>query len=464
MKNVISYLVLSSLFLLSMASVFAQDTPIVSWTFDSNALTNGEYILNFRAKIQKGWYLYSQHIESMPPLPTTISFDNPSEFKLIGGIDERGTLIDEYDEALEKKVKKYAKIVTFQATVKTHKPLTEITGGIEFMTCDHEKCMPPQVNKFYFKLIGSSQSIPAFASNAVSSITRSPNYNHEAAIIPESEINMPPPAPLELLSSKSTSPRDYSLEREQRYLSHSVSNAERTSILEDGDEMVAANIMKFVKRGQKTNKEDGQLATKQKEYRRLAEENTKHQAEEAEKIRQKAEAETMEPVRWTFDMRSLGEGVYALVGTATIAENWRVYSANNTGDAPFALRVEFQDNQRVEWLDTQAQEIGQVIASFDPVFEKETNSYAQTFSFERKVKFKENTQIMGTVSYMSANQVAYKMPQEVPFLFNKSMDVVLPVQKNNAGWWWVLGAVVVGALGIGYVAGLFGGGKKKTNL
>jgi hypothetical protein len=426
---------LTALFLLiSSIGLFAQKSP-VTWQFQTQELTNNEFIVYCKAKIAKGWYIYSQHIEGTPPIPTSINISANSDFKILSDIEEKGALIDEYDEALGKNVKKYANQVSFIAKIKTHKPLVLIDGYVEFMTCDHEKCLPPETEAFQFKLQATRQEQIMVQKNAPTTITNAPKFSAESYVAPEKNINIP---------ESSVSVSQYGQDKNnnnptyENASAHVTSNAERTTVLENSENMVAANIMQFFTKGKQV-----------KEQQLLAEQKVKTEkliaaklAAEAETQKAKTPLITEAPVEWDFDMVSLGESVYELNATVKIAENWFIYAKNNTGDAPFPLQMQFENNPNIEFLDADIQEIGQLRTEHDPLFNKEVNRYANEITLKRKVRFINNSPIKGNIKFMTASNEQYLMPTDIQFNYNNDLSVVLKSQKTNAGWW-IFGAIAL---------------------
>ncbi|MCC7222856.1 MAG: hypothetical protein IT273_03965, partial [Chitinophagales bacterium] len=228
-------------------SVLAQKSP-VDWQFHAQELTNNEFLIYCKAKLVKDWYIYSQDIEGTPPIPTSIHLSPNSDFKLLGGIEEKGVLIDEYDEALDKNVKKYANQVSFIAKVKTNQPVVLIDGFVEYMTCDHEKCLPPAKRNFQFKLQATRSEQLAIRKSTNTTVASARKYTAETYTSPDRNINIPQPAAIELSSggaqSDEAKPSTYSNTPDRI-----ISNAERTTVLENSNNMVAANVMAYFAKG-----------------------------------------------------------------------------------------------------------------------------------------------------------------------------------------------------------------------
>ncbi len=137
--------ILGALFftLLSFSS-FGQKAMPVKWSFDIEKVSESDYDIICTANIQTGWYLYAQKQESnMGPIPTSFSFDNLSDFELVGEFKEIGDKIEKFDDYFEMNIAKYAQSVKFVQRVKNTKKAQNVKGSVEFMTCDDHQCLPP---------------------------------------------------------------------------------------------------------------------------------------------------------------------------------------------------------------------------------------------------------------------------------------------------------------------------------
>ena len=73
------FVLFCSLSLWGQAQIF---TP-VSWKFSAKTLEKGEVEVILTAQIDAGWHIYSQHVKSGGPLPTTFSFKSSKEYEPI---------------------------------------------------------------------------------------------------------------------------------------------------------------------------------------------------------------------------------------------------------------------------------------------------------------------------------------------------------------------------------------------
>ena len=139
-------------FVLIQATGFAQILDPVKWSFATKKISATEYEVLSVAKIEKGWYIYSQYLEGDDgPVRTSFSFDKGS-YQLVGKSSEESAHRKELNDPLfdNMKVIKFAEEVTFRQRVKVTDATKPIKGFLEFMTCDNEKCLPPKEVPFSF--------------------------------------------------------------------------------------------------------------------------------------------------------------------------------------------------------------------------------------------------------------------------------------------------------------------------
>jgi len=133
-------------------SLNAQILEPVKWDFSSKKITDTEYLLIFKAKIDQNWHLYSQDIPMSPPA-TTFHFDQSEDYQLIGKVEEdTSAMIQEFDANFDMELKFYAHEATFTQKVKLLKKGAVVKGFLEFMCCDDTQCLPPTEVDFEFEL------------------------------------------------------------------------------------------------------------------------------------------------------------------------------------------------------------------------------------------------------------------------------------------------------------------------
>ena len=123
----------------------AQKAMPVKWQFDIEKINETDYNVTFTASIDKGWYVYSQYLESdMGPIPTSFTFENASDFELLSKTEEIGEKIEKFDKLFDMNISKYANEVKFVQKIRNTNKAKEVVGSLEFMTCDDHQCLPPK--------------------------------------------------------------------------------------------------------------------------------------------------------------------------------------------------------------------------------------------------------------------------------------------------------------------------------
>jgi hypothetical protein len=118
----------------------------VSWDFSIKKIADKTYEVHLKASMQSGWHLFSQtQPEDAIGIPTDISFHPNPLVTLVGKPKEIGKLEKFKDEKLGLSANQYSGSVVFVQTIKTKSNVkTQISGEVEYQTCDDKKCLPPR--------------------------------------------------------------------------------------------------------------------------------------------------------------------------------------------------------------------------------------------------------------------------------------------------------------------------------
>jgi thiol:disulfide interchange protein DsbD len=130
-------------------AVKAQLNP-VSWTFTSKKIADKTYEVHLTATMQSGWHLYSQvQPEDAIAIPTDFKLNSNPLLTLDGKIKEVGKMEKFHDPKLEVSANQYAGKVDFVQVIKLKANVkTNLTGSVEYQTCDDKKCLPPKTVNF----------------------------------------------------------------------------------------------------------------------------------------------------------------------------------------------------------------------------------------------------------------------------------------------------------------------------
>lgn len=125
---------------------FAQTLNPVSWSFSSKKLADNTYEIQMVATIQQGWHLYAQEQpKDAIAIPTSFAFNKNPLVSLEGKVKEIGKLEKYKDVNLGVSANQYSNKVVFVQKVKLKgKAKTNVTGKLEFQTCNDQRCLPPK--------------------------------------------------------------------------------------------------------------------------------------------------------------------------------------------------------------------------------------------------------------------------------------------------------------------------------
>lgn len=124
----------------------------VKWSFSSEKISDKESYLIITAQIEKGWHVYSQFIGEGGPIPTSFKFNPSVDYKLIGTVTESPKAISAFDKNFNMKISWHKNQVIFKQKVSLNVPKADISGVLEFMVCNDERCLPPAEVEFKIPL------------------------------------------------------------------------------------------------------------------------------------------------------------------------------------------------------------------------------------------------------------------------------------------------------------------------
>ncbi|MBD3748330.1 MAG: thioredoxin family protein [Sphingobacteriales bacterium] len=123
---------------------FAQILNPVKWSYSSEAINEKEAFVVFTAKMEKGWHVYSLHIDEGGPIATSFTFNKSKDYVLEGEPTESPKPISAYDKNFAMQISWHEHEAVFKQKIKLHKPNIKVTGTLEFMVCNDKQCLPPE--------------------------------------------------------------------------------------------------------------------------------------------------------------------------------------------------------------------------------------------------------------------------------------------------------------------------------
>lgn len=144
---------IAAILVLMLPSLQAQILDPVHWRFNVEQVSEDEAILVFTADIDPTWHLYAQDIPPGGPIPTSFTFDSTADYTLVGHVSEETEGEVVVDPSFNMKLKLFSDEAVFHQKIKanTENPFT-VTGTLEFMCCDDERCLPPKEVDFSFDI------------------------------------------------------------------------------------------------------------------------------------------------------------------------------------------------------------------------------------------------------------------------------------------------------------------------
>jgi hypothetical protein len=126
----------------------AQKLAPVKWTYQAVKTADKQYDIIITANVDAPWHIYSQYVKK-GPVPTTVQFTKNPLVVLKGATKEVGKLEKKFDKNFDAVIGSFGGKVQFvQAVSLKVATKTKLTGTIEFMVCNEERCLPPTKQSF----------------------------------------------------------------------------------------------------------------------------------------------------------------------------------------------------------------------------------------------------------------------------------------------------------------------------
>jgi Disulphide bond corrector protein DsbC len=134
-------------------AAFTAAAQKITWSYSAKKLAANKYELKITATPPAGWHIYSQNTPNGGPLPTAFTFNKNPLLTITGKPKETGKMVDYYDKNFKVNVKYFEGKVDFAQVVTVKgKAKTNVTGEVESMICNDNRCLPPAKENFTIAL------------------------------------------------------------------------------------------------------------------------------------------------------------------------------------------------------------------------------------------------------------------------------------------------------------------------
>jgi thiol:disulfide interchange protein len=167
--------------------VVAQVLKPIKWNVTTEKINDSEYYLVFKANISKGWTVYSQYTSDEGPVPTEIVYENKKGIELVGKATETGYRKEGPDPLFDNvNVIKFLDKEPFviKQKVKVKNADLPVEGYLTYMTCDNNRCLPPDDVDFSLKFDGGGASSSTTTNTPSATPTNNAPANGAANTIP----------------------------------------------------------------------------------------------------------------------------------------------------------------------------------------------------------------------------------------------------------------------------------------
>jgi thiol:disulfide interchange protein DsbD len=124
-------------------SAFSQIEKPVKWSFAIKKESKDEAIIFLKADIQNSWHIYSLDQKDGGPIKTSFTFLPGGDYSLIGKASQP-LPYTKFEKAFNMNVSYFENSVIFQQKIKLKSGKGVLHGKLEYMTCNNQKCLPPE--------------------------------------------------------------------------------------------------------------------------------------------------------------------------------------------------------------------------------------------------------------------------------------------------------------------------------
>jgi len=126
----------------------SQKLAPVKWAYQAVKTGDKKYNVIITANVDAPWHIYSQFVKK-GPVPTTVQFAKNPLVVLSGSTKEVGNLEKKFDNNFGAVIGSFGGKVQFiQAVTLKVNTKTKLTGTIEYMVCNEERCFTPTKQSF----------------------------------------------------------------------------------------------------------------------------------------------------------------------------------------------------------------------------------------------------------------------------------------------------------------------------
>lgn len=126
----------------------SQKLAPVKWAYQAVKTGDKKYNVIITANVDAPWHIYSQFVKK-GPIPTTVQFAKNPLVIVNGSTKEVGNLEKKFDNNFGAVIGSFGGKVQFiQAVTLKVNTKTKLTGTIEYMVCNEERCLPPTKQSF----------------------------------------------------------------------------------------------------------------------------------------------------------------------------------------------------------------------------------------------------------------------------------------------------------------------------
>ena len=387
MKSIFTTFILITFWSLSL---FGQIYNPVSWEHQTIKTGEDTYDIIYLAEIETKWSIYSQYLKGEDgPIPTSFNYDEASHFELVDkNVECDLNRKEAFDKLFDMTLVKYGKQAIFRQSIKCTDASKPITGYLEFMTCDEEKCLPPAMIDFELDLSNSHDA-------------KAVDYN-----------------PTNLCKGK-------------------VSFAAATP---QSEEPVEKSVKKAKKKNKDKKNQDQKVSSSPPTSNSTIKESAQSSQESGISISGIGLGDDkggmIDPVHWSMSITRMESGNAVLEAKAVIDEGWHIYSNKlERDDGPNPTNMTLDESDAYTLVGELQEKAKKVVSGYDDYFEMDLTKLKESATLTQTLAINDDTKpIKGFVEYIACTVGKCLTPVYIDFEANaKSSTILVGDELSNNG-------------------------------
>ncbi|MFW6218656.1 MAG: cytochrome c biogenesis protein CcdA, partial [Bacteroidota bacterium] len=147
------FFTIPGMFFIFLFPLNAQVLDPVGWEISTEHVERNIFEVTFKASIEGKWHMYGMDIPPDGPVATSFTFDPSNDFNLSGDVKALTEPERKYDPSFDMEIEMHGDEAVFVQEIEVLRSVPfQVSGYIEYMSCDDHMCLPPKEKEFSIEI------------------------------------------------------------------------------------------------------------------------------------------------------------------------------------------------------------------------------------------------------------------------------------------------------------------------